>query len=231
MYAIVEIAGQQFKVEKDQKIFVHRLEAEEGKKVSFDKVLLIDTGNKISVGDPVVKGATVSAKVISHMKGDKVLVFKKKRRKGYQKLNGHRQYLTQIQIEGISDKGGAEKKDSPSARKEETVAATQAVSQKKPAEKAAEAKKPAAKTAAEKKPAAKTAAEKKPAAKTTAEKKPAAKTTAEKKPAAKSAAAKTTAKKTAAEKKPAAKTAAAKKPAAKTTGAKTAPKKDQGKNE
>lgn len=213
MYAIVEIAGQQFKVEKDQKIFVHRLEAEEGKKVSFDKVLLIDTGSKISVGDPVVKGATVSAKVISHMKGDKVLVFKKKRRKGYQKLNGHRQYLTQIQIEGISEKGGVEKK-------EETAAAPKAVSQQKPAEKATEVKKPAAKTAAEKKPAAKTAAEKKPAAKATA-----AKTTAKKTTAAKTTAAKTTA-----EKKPAAKTAAAKKPAAKTTGAKTAPKKDQGKN-
>ena len=213
MYAIVEIAGQQFKVEKDQKIFVHRLEAEEGKKVSFDKVLLIDTGSKISVGDPVVKGATVSAKVISHMKGDKVLVFKKKRRKGYQKLNGHRQYLTQIQIEGISEKGGVEKK-------EETAAAPKAVSQQKPAEKATEVKKPAAKTAAEKKPAAKTAAEKKPAAKAAAAKTTARKTTA----------AKTTAAKATAEKKPAAKTAAAKKPAAKTTGAKTAPKKDQGKN-
>ena len=213
MYAIVEIAGQQFKVEKDQKIFVHRLEAEEGKKVSFDKVLLIDTGSKISVGDPVVKGATVSAKVISHMKGDKVLVFKKKRRKGYQKLNGHRQYLTQIQIEGISEKGGVEKK-------EETAAAPQAVSQQKPAEKATEVKNPAAKTAAEKKPAAKTAAEKKPAAKATAAKTTARKTTA----------AKTTTAKATAEKKPAAKTAAAKKPAAKTTGAKTAPKKDQGKN-
>ena len=218
MYAIVEIAGQQFKVEKDQKIFVHRLEAEEGKKVSFDKVLLIDTGSKISVGDPVVKGATVSAKVISHMKGDKVLVFKKKRRKGYQKLNGHRQYLTQIQIEGISEKGGVEKK-------EETAAAPKAVSQQKPAEKATEVKKPAAKTAAEKKPAAKTAAEKKPAAKAAA-----AKTTARKTTAAKTTAAKTTAAKATAEKKPAAKTAAAKKPAAKTTGAKTAPKKDQGKN-
>ena len=214
MYAIVEIAGQQFKVEKDQKIFVHRLEAEEGKKVSFDKVLLIDTGSKISVGDPVVKGATVSAKVISHMKGDKVLVFKKKRRKGYQKLNGHRQYMTQIQIEGISEKGGAEKKESPSAMKEEAAAAVQ----------------PAAKTAAEKKPAAKATAEKKPAAKATAEKKPAAKATAEKKPAAKATAAKTPAAKTSAEKKPAAKTAAAKKSAAKSAGAKTAPKKDQGKN-
>ena len=81
MYAIVDIAGQQFKVEKDQKLFVHRLEGEEGKKVNFDQVLLIDSGSKVSVGDPVVKGAAVSAKIISHMKSDKVLVFKKKRRK------------------------------------------------------------------------------------------------------------------------------------------------------
>ena len=175
MYAIVEIAGQQFKVEKDQKIFVHRLEAEEGKKVSFDRVLLIDTGSKVTVGDPVVKGATVSAKVISHMKGDKVLVFKKKRRKGYQKLNGHRQYLTQIQIEGISEKGGAEKKETATAKKEEApaTAAPKAASQKQPAAKTAAAKKPEAKAAEDKKPAAKTAATKKPAA----AKKPAAKKT------------------------------------------------------
>ncbi len=204
MYAIVEIAGQQFKVEKNQKIFVHRLEAEEGKKVSFDRVLLIDTGSKVSVGDPVVKGATVSAKVISHMKGDKILVFKKKRRKGYQKLNGHRQYLTQIQIEGISEKGGAEKKETATAKKEE---APKAASQKKPTAKTAATKKPAAKAAEDKKPAAKTAAAKKPAA----TKKPAA----PKKPAAKASAAKT---------------AAAKKPAAKKTEAKAAPKKDQDKN-
>ena len=104
MYAIVDIAGQQFKVEKDQKLFVHRLEGEEGKKVSFDRVLLIDSGSKISVGDPVVKGAAVAATIVSHLKGDKVLVFKKKRRKGYKKLNGHRQYFTQIQIESISEK-------------------------------------------------------------------------------------------------------------------------------
>ena len=110
MYAIVDIAGQQFKVEKDQKLFVHRLEGEEGKKVSFDKVLLIDTGRKVSVGDPVVKGASVDAKIIEHMKADKVLVFKKKRRKGYKKLNGHRQYMTQILIEGISEKGAAKPK-------------------------------------------------------------------------------------------------------------------------
>ncbi|MEN8158340.1 MAG: 50S ribosomal protein L21, partial [Bacteroidota bacterium] len=121
MYAIVDIAGQQFKVEKDQKLFVHRLEAEEGKKVSFDQVLLIDTGSKISVGNPVVKGAAVSAKVLAHMKGDKVLVFKKKRRKGYQKLNGHRQYLTQIQIESISEKAAAQPKAAPKAEAKETT--------------------------------------------------------------------------------------------------------------
>ncbi|MFH0760785.1 MAG: 50S ribosomal protein L21 [Bacteroidota bacterium] len=101
MYAIVDIAGQQFKVEKDQKVFVHRLENEEGTDVEFEKVLLVDNGSKIQVGNPVVKGAKISAKVLSHMKGDKVLVFKKKRRKGYQKLNGHRQYFSQIQIQDI----------------------------------------------------------------------------------------------------------------------------------
>jgi large subunit ribosomal protein L21 len=102
MYAVIEIAGQQFKVEKDQQLFVNRLNVEEGKKVDFDQVLLVDNGGKITVGAPAVKGAKVSAKVVSHVKGDKVLVFKKKRRKGYQKLNGHRQALTQIQIESIT---------------------------------------------------------------------------------------------------------------------------------
>ena len=101
MYAIVEIAGQQFKVEKDQKIFVHRLEQEEGAQVDFDKVLLLDNDGKIKVGTPLVKGAKISSKVLNHVRGDKVKVFKKKRRKGYQTLNGHRQDLTQIQIEDI----------------------------------------------------------------------------------------------------------------------------------
>ena len=101
MYAIVEIAGQQFKVQKDQKIFVHRLDAAIDSKVDFDKVLLVDNGGKISVGAPVVSGAKVSAKVLEHLQGDRVLVFKKKRRKGYQKLNGHRQQLSKIQIEAI----------------------------------------------------------------------------------------------------------------------------------
>ena len=102
MYVIVDIAGQQFKVEKDQKLYVHRLAQEEGASVEFDKVLLSDNDGDVKVGTPVVKGAKVSAKVIAHVKGDKVLVFKKKRRKGYKKLNGHRQYFTQIQIENIT---------------------------------------------------------------------------------------------------------------------------------
>jgi large subunit ribosomal protein L21 len=101
MYAIVEIAGQQFKVEKDQKIFVHRLETEEGGQVEFAKVLLVDKEGEVVVGAPAVEGAKVTAKVLSHMKADKVKVFKKKRRKGYKKLNGHRQHLSQIQIEEI----------------------------------------------------------------------------------------------------------------------------------
>ena len=102
MYAIVDIAGQQFKVEKEQEVFVHRLQAEEGTSVTFEKVLLIENAGKVAVGAPIVKGATITAKVVSHLKGDKVLVFKKKRRKGYQKCNGHRQFLTKIQIENIN---------------------------------------------------------------------------------------------------------------------------------
>jgi large subunit ribosomal protein L21 len=101
MYAIVEIAGQQFKVEKEKKLFVHQLEANEGDSVDFDKVLLVDNDGKVAVGTPTIKGAKVTAKVLEHVKGDKVLVFKKKRRKGYKKLNGHRQQFTQIQIESI----------------------------------------------------------------------------------------------------------------------------------
>ena len=101
MFAIVEIAGQQFKVEKDNKIFVHRLNEEEGKQVELKKVLLVDNNGKVKVGVPVVKGAKISAKILSHLKGDKVKVFKKIRRKGYKVLNGHRQYFTQIQIQDI----------------------------------------------------------------------------------------------------------------------------------
>ncbi|HZJ73313.1 MAG TPA: 50S ribosomal protein L21 [Perlabentimonas sp.] len=101
MYAIVDIAGQQFKVQKDQKIFVHRLEAEEGTEMSFDKVLLVDNEGKITIGAPTIENAKVNAKVVNHIKGDKVIVFKKKRRKGYKVKNGHRQQFTQIQIADI----------------------------------------------------------------------------------------------------------------------------------
>ncbi|MDL2230860.1 50S ribosomal protein L21 [Bacteroidales bacterium OttesenSCG-928-L19] len=102
MYAIVEIAGQQFKIEKDRKVFVHRLKAEEGSVVKFDRVMLVDDNGSVKVGNPVVSGAEVTATVLNHLKGDKVLVFKKKRRKGYQKMNGHRQYLTSIKIDDIT---------------------------------------------------------------------------------------------------------------------------------
>ncbi|MGC6438618.1 MAG: 50S ribosomal protein L21 [Flavobacteriaceae bacterium] len=123
MYAIVEIAGQQFKVEKDQKVFVHRLQAEEGKKVAFDKILLLADGDKVTVGAPAIDGAQVGAKVLKHLKGDKVIVFKKKRRKGYRVKNGHRQALTEIQIDNIVASGAkkaapAKKAQTPTAKAE-----------------------------------------------------------------------------------------------------------------
>lgn len=102
MYAIVDIAGQQFKVEKGRKIFVNRLQGDKGLSLDFDKVLLTDDGGAVKVGNPYIQGATVKATIVDHVKADKVLVFKKKRRKGYQKLNGHRQCLTQILIEEIA---------------------------------------------------------------------------------------------------------------------------------
>jgi len=102
MFAIVEIAGQQFKVEKDQTLYVHRLPQEEGASIDLNNVLLLDNNGNVTVGAPTVSGAMVKAKVLNHLKGDKVLVFKKKRRKGYRKTNGHRQYLTKIQIEAIT---------------------------------------------------------------------------------------------------------------------------------
>ena len=104
MNAIVEISGKQFKVSKDTKLYVHRLDAKEGSKVSFDNVLLLDNGKKVVVGTPSVKGASVEAKVIKHLKDDKVIVFKKKRRKGYRVKNGHRQALSEIIIEKVSEK-------------------------------------------------------------------------------------------------------------------------------
>ncbi len=102
MYAIVDIAGQQFKVEAGKKIYVHRLKEEAGASVSFDKVLLTDNGGAVQIGTPYVSGVAVKATILEHVKGNKVIVFKKKRRKGYQKKNGHRQCLTQIKIESIA---------------------------------------------------------------------------------------------------------------------------------
>ena len=101
MFAIVTIAGQQFKVEKDQEIFVHRLDNSEGDKISFEEVLLVSEEGKTKVGNPVLKGASVSASVLDHQKGDKVIVFKKKRRKGYKVKNGHRQQFTKVKIDSI----------------------------------------------------------------------------------------------------------------------------------
>ena len=124
MYAIVEIAGQQFKVVQDQKLFVHRLAEKEGSKVSFDKVYLLDDGKKVSIGAPAITGASVEAKVVSHLKGDKVIVFKKKRRKGYRVKNGHRQALTELVIEKIQASGSkAQKSAEPEAPKKVTKAA------------------------------------------------------------------------------------------------------------
>ena len=152
MYAIVEIAGLQYKVEKDQRLYVNRLNVEAGKKVKFDRVLLIEEKGDVKVGAPVIDGSVIEATVNSEVKGDKVLIFKKKRRKGYQKMNGHRQIFTSITINKITAKAPAKK------------AAAKATEQKEAAPKAA-AKKPAAKKPAAKKPAAKKAAPKKSEAK------------------------------------------------------------------
>ena len=115
MYAIVEISGRQFKVEKKQKLFVNRLEVAEGKKISFENVLMVNDGSKSSIGAPNVSGAQVDAKVLKHLKSDKVIVFKKKRRKGYKVRNGHRQAITEIEISdiltGVSKKAAPVKKE------------------------------------------------------------------------------------------------------------------------
>jgi large subunit ribosomal protein L21 len=171
MYAIVEIAGQQFKVEEGKKIFVHRLESENGNKVEFDQVLLIEDKGKIVIGEPVIKDALVEGKVLDQLRGDKVIVFKKKRKKGYRVKNGHRQYFTQIEIVSIKEKAVRK-----SSKKEEGVTA-EAVAETV-VEKAVEKKPAAKKTAAAKKteeaPAKKTGA-KKGSSEKPAEKKPAAK--------------------------------------------------------
>jgi large subunit ribosomal protein L21 len=140
MYAIVEIAGQQFKVAKDQKVYVHRLDAKTGSKISFDQVLLLGDGDKVTVGAPAIANASVEAKVVKHLKDDKVIVFKKKRRKGYRVKNGHRQSLTEILIESIGT--SAKKKAAPAEKVEKTNVKA------KPAAKKEAAKAPTKKTAA-----------------------------------------------------------------------------------
>ena len=146
MYAIVEIAGQQFKVVKDQKVFVHRLQTEEGKKVAFDNVLLLSDGETVTIGAPAIDGAQVGAKVLKHLKGDKVIVFKKKRRKGYRVKNGHRQSLTEIQIESIVASGAKKAAPAKATKKAEPKAAAPKVETKKAAPKKAKVEtKPAAK--------------------------------------------------------------------------------------
>ena len=138
MYAIVDIAGQQFKVAKDQKVYVHRLDAKTGTKVSFDKVLLLDDGGKVTIGAPAIANASVEAKVV---KDDKVIVFKKKRRKGYRVKNGHRQSLTEILIESIGT--SVKKKAAPAAKAEKEAVKAKPATKKETAKVAL--KKPATK--------------------------------------------------------------------------------------
>jgi large subunit ribosomal protein L21 len=180
MYAIVSIAGQQFKVEKGKKVFVHRLPGEVGDEIIFDKVLLLSNDDKVNVGSPYLPEAVVLAQIVSHLRGDKVLVFKKKRRKSYQKMNGHRQNFTEILIGDISETGA------PKRAEKKKVLTPKAEAPAEVIEPAAKAVKPQASKAAPKKPAAKASSQEKP------KKAPVKKATAvtEKKPAAKKPAAK-----------------------------------------
>lgn len=126
MYAIVDIAGQQFKVEQGQEVYVHRLEGEKGTKMAFDKVMLIDNDGKTVVGTPVIEGAQVEGTIVEHLRGDKVFVFKKKRRKGFKRFNGHRQDLSLVKIESIVEKiSKAKAKKAAAAPVEETVEASE----------------------------------------------------------------------------------------------------------
>ncbi|OFY63344.1 MAG: 50S ribosomal protein L21 [Bacteroidetes bacterium RBG_13_42_15] len=179
MYAIVEIAGQQFKVEEGKKIFVHRLDTEIDKIVEFDRVLLVEDNDNILVGEPAVDNFIVEGKVIDHVKGDKVIVFKKKRKKGYRIKNGHRQRFSQIEIVGIGEKGKIVRKETPKKEKvkkaPEPEIAEEPLAEKKPAVKKSAAKKAAVKKeeapVKTKKTAEKKAVEKKPAAKKASKKK------------------------------------------------------------
>ncbi len=133
MYAIVEIAGQQFKAEKGRKLYVHRLPNAEGEAVSCASVMLIERDGQVKVGAPVLESASVEFEVLRHLKDDKVIVFKKKRRKGYRVKNGHRQCLTQILIKDIVEGKAA----APKAKKAEVAPEAEVVAAEKPAKKAA----------------------------------------------------------------------------------------------
>ena len=168
MYAIVEIAGQQFKVELGKNIFVHRLESEPGTQIEFNQVLLIEDEGIITIGEPVIKDAVVEGKILDHMRGDKVIVFKKKRKKGYRIKNGHRQNFTQVEIISINGKTAPKR----AIQKKEVVSAAEVsseepVTEKKPASKKSAPKKSPAKKdeAPAKKTSEKKVAEKKPAVK------------------------------------------------------------------
>jgi large subunit ribosomal protein L21 len=160
MYAIVEIAGQQFKVEEGKKIFVHRMDVEDGAKIDFDQVLLIDDEGKITIGEPTIKDATVQGKVLEKVRGDKVIVFKMKRKKGYRVKNGHRQNFTHVEILSINGKTSPKKQ---AVKKEAVAVSEEPVKEKKTAEKKVEVKKQATKKTEteEKKPALKKTTEKK----------------------------------------------------------------------
>ena len=169
MYAIVEIAGQQFKVSEKQELFVNRINSKEGSKIILDKVLLLDKDGKIEVGVPTLKGVGVTAKIVEHLKSDKVLVFKKKRRKGYRVKNGFRHSLTKIEIQKIGEvKLSASNKSSTKKKDVNDVVDVKSVAKK------------AKKTTAKKTTAKKTTAKKTTAKKTTAKKTTAKKTTAKK---------------------------------------------------
>jgi large subunit ribosomal protein L21 len=175
MYAIVEIAGQQFKVEEGKKIFVHRLDVENNNEIQFDQVLLIEDAGKIIIGDPTIKDAIVEGKIVDHVRGDKVIVFKKKRKKGYRIRNGHRQNFTQVEIISINEKAvkrAVKKEEAPVAAKAKapTIAETKSA-EKKPAVKKAAPAKAKEKAAPAKKTVKKAETEKKPAAKKTAKSK------------------------------------------------------------
>ena len=135
MFAIVDIAGQQFKVEKDQKLYVHRLDGEEGSDIFLDKVLLIDNDKNVIVGNPVISDAVISVKILSHLKGDKVKIFKKRRRKGYQILKGHRQFFTEIQVSEILEKGGIKAMKEAPAKKTVKEKVSEVKAKKETAEK------------------------------------------------------------------------------------------------